>query len=216
MRQKLERGGDGRDQELVWLMVVIKRLSDALEQHVNILREGRCGSVTTEKGPNPSLRDPLESKQVLGVHFWRTHFTTTSSWMNLSLACLGLFSCLSRVVWAESFFFGHDPSQAASPWFVQDVCAAQVLNPRVRKGKALIENQGYDGACMMDWMTGRERCHHFFDTGLNSIENFNGMSEDPVDMFVHVSICMSVSLIPAHGVICTMLGGEVKFQGTCA
>lgn len=48
--------------------------------------------------------------------------------------------------WTESRgVLTQDPSQAVSPSLAQGVCATEVLNPRVGKGKARVENQD-DGA----------------------------------------------------------------------
>lgn len=110
------------------------------------------------------------------------------------MICLGAFCPLWPVVWAESSRVSrHDPSQAISPWFVESVFVAEVLNLRVGKGKALSKNRD-DGECMQDWKFRSSVVGLSMLIGVS--KKIDIMSEGSVRMFVYVSPNKPVLLTP--------------------
>lgn len=93
MSQEL-RAGNLRNEELVRLVVKIERLIDALEGHVDIVREGRHESAATVTEPKGRQEG---SKQVAVFRFRRSDLSVPSLQMNLVSICLGDF-CLSSPV----------------------------------------------------------------------------------------------------------------------
>lgn len=58
------------------IAVAIERLSDSLEQHGDIHREGLRGSTGMQEEPMPSLSQPSRSGEVSNARLWQSDLTS--------------------------------------------------------------------------------------------------------------------------------------------
>lgn len=133
--------------------------------------------------------------------------------MSCSLDSIGLLIPRQLMVWAApGGYLRHDCSQAVRPGLAQGACAAEVLNPRLGRGKSPVQHQGCEGSCMMDWVARQVRYCIFSNAGLSDIDNIDTKCEGSVEMSVHVSPLVLVSLIPAYpwsDFPCARQGGSI-------
>lgn len=87
--EELEVGRQRKD-DLPTLVVVVEKLVDGLERHLDILRDGQRESAATER---ESKRQPPGYSQDPGLYFSQGICTVPSSWMNLFMICDGEISC---------------------------------------------------------------------------------------------------------------------------